>query len=449
MRIVPQNPAIPGSERHMFKSQSVAGNRWRLPLLGIILVALFGFTPRAFSQCANPPNAIVAENCLAGTSSSVWDVNGQGAGDPTIQGFATDISVNVGNTIYFKIDTPASNYTIDIYRMGYYQGNGARLVTSIKPSATLPQTQPACVSDTVTGITDCGNWAVSASWAVPSTAVSGVYFAHLTRTDTGGDSHIVFIVRNDASKSAILYQTSDTTWQAYNYYGNGSLYGPYGTFGLPYRTYGVSYNRPVLTRGFNSEAASYIFGAEYAMIQWLEANGYDVSYTSALDSDRNGALIKNHKVFMDCGHDEYVSAGARTNITAARDAGVNLAFFSGNEVFWKTRFANSIDGSNTPYRTIMCYKETLAFAKLDPDDPPTWTGTWRDPTFSPPADGGLPENALTGTLFMVNGPDTDNSGNLQITGSPGRRQDALLAQYRGRVPCCRNELHARARISRL
>ncbi len=305
MRIVPQNPAIPGSERHMFKSQSVAGNRWRLPLLGIILVALFGFTPRAFSQCANPPNAIVAENCLAGTSSSVWDVNGQGAGDPTIQGFATDISVNVGNTIYFKIDTPASNYTIDIYRMGYYQGNGARLVTSIKPSATLPQTQPACVSDTVTGITDCGNWAISASWAVPSTAVSGVYFAHLTRTDTGGDSHIVFIVRNDASKSAILYQTSDTTWQAYNYYGNGSLYGPYGTFGLPYRTYGVSYNRPVLTRGFNSEAASYIFGAEYAMIQWLEANGYDVSYTSALDSDRNGALIKNHKVFMDCGHDEY------------------------------------------------------------------------------------------------------------------------------------------------
>jgi hypothetical protein len=54
-----------------------------LPLLGIILVALFGFVPRAFSQCANPPNAIVAENCLTGTPSSSWDINGQGTGDLT------------------------------------------------------------------------------------------------------------------------------------------------------------------------------------------------------------------------------------------------------------------------------------------------------------------------------------------------------------------------------
>src|SRR5881396_836064 len=33
--------------------------------------------------------------------------------------------------------------------------------------------------------------------------------------------------------------------------------------------------------------------------------------------------------------------------------------------------------------------------------------TWRDPRFSPPADGGRPENALQGTLFMVNGPRND------------------------------------------
>ena len=37
------------------------------------------------------------------------------------------------------------------------------------PTATLPQTQPACLSDTQpTGLVDCGNWAVSASWAVPT-----------------------------------------------------------------------------------------------------------------------------------------------------------------------------------------------------------------------------------------------------------------------------------------
>src|SRR5262249_41927257 len=91
----------------------------------------------------------------------------------------------------------------------------------------------------------------------------------------------------------------------------------------------------------------------------------------------------------------------RTNFETARAAGINLAFFSGNEMFWKTRWEASIDGSNTPYRTLVCYKETHANAKIDPT--PAWTGTWRDPRFSPPADGGRPENALSGTIFSVNG----------------------------------------------
>jgi hypothetical protein len=414
MRLVPEILTISGSENFMFKAQPFKRIWNRLPIVLAILAGFFGFTLLAHSQCSNPANPVVAENCQAGTPQSVWDINGQGMGDLTIQGFTTDISVNQGGTIYFKIDTPASVYTIDIYRMGYYGGMGARHITSITPSVHLPQAQPACLSDSTTGLADCGNWSISASWQVPTNATSGIYFAHLVRTDTGGDSQIVFIVRNDSSKSAILYQTSDSTWQAYNYYGNGSLYGPEAAWDLSLRSYKVSYNRPVLTRGFDAESATFVFGAEFAMIQWLEANGYDVSYSTALDADRNGALIQNHKIYMDSGHDEYVSAGARSSIVAARNAGVNLAFFSGNEVFWKTRWENSIDGTNTPYRTLVCYKETLAFAKLDPDDPPTWTGTWRDPTFSPPADGGLPENALTGTLFTVNGPGDDNPGTLTI-----------------------------------
>jgi hypothetical protein len=74
-------------------------------------------------------------------------------------------------------------------------------------------------------------------------------------------------------------------------------------------------------------------------------------------------------------------------------------------VYWKTRWENSIDGSATAYRTLVCYKETHANAKIDPTS--AWTGTWRDPRFSPPADGGLPENALTGTIFMANDVGTD------------------------------------------
>ncbi|WP_242618229.1 DUF4082 domain-containing protein [Edaphobacter modestus] len=364
-------------------------------------------------QCNNPANAIVAENCLPGSSDSEWDVKNGFEGDHSIQGFATDISVNRGSTIYFKIDTPAPSYTIDIYRMGYYGGMGAHKVTSITPSATLPQTQPACRTDTTVGLMDCGNWAVSASWPVPATATSGVYFAHLIRRDTGGDSHIVFIVRNDSSNSPILFQTADETWQAYNYYGLGSVYSQdTPVWDLAGRSLKVSYNRPFYTRNFNQENVTFVFGAEFAMIQWLEQNGYDVTYFTGVDAARYGTLIKNHKVYMDAGHDEYWSGPHRANVQAARDAGVNLAFIGGNQMFWKTRLENSIDGSNTPNRTLVCYKETLAFAKIDPS--PTWTGTWRDSSLSPPADGGLPENSLMGSLFMVNGTSPDNDGSLQI-----------------------------------
>jgi hypothetical protein len=361
-------------------------------------------------------NDIVCENSKAGSDPSNWSISG--VGDSSIQGFATDISVPQGGTISFKIQTNAAAYTITIFRLGYYSGNGARQIASVTPSATLPQAQPNCLTDASTLLYDCGNWAVSASWQVPSNATSGVYIALLKRQDTGGVSQIPFIVRNDTSHSNILFQTSDETWQAYNSYGGHSVYGGANTFDLPNRSYKVSYNRPYLTRSFDSESVTYLFGTEYPMIRWLEANGFDVTYSTGIDSDRNGTLVLNHKVFLSVGHDEYWSGAQRTNVEAARNAGVNIAFFSGNEVFWKTRWENSIDGTNTPYRTLVVYKETLdgtsSGGVKDPDDPPTWTGTWRDPRFSPPADGGRPENALTGTLFMVNGPGTDNDGSLNV-----------------------------------
>ena len=92
-------------------------------------------------------------------------------------------------------------------------------------------------------------------------------------------------------------------------------------------------------------------------------------------------------------------------------------------MFWKTRWGASIDGSNTPYRTLITYKETHFNAPTDPQDPPTWTGTWRDPRFSPPADGGKPENALTGQEFLV------NSGTRDITVPVAVQQARLLAQH--------------------
>jgi hypothetical protein len=164
----------------------------------------------------------------------------------------------------------------------------------------------------------------------------------------------------------------------------------------------------LLNRDRNS--VNQYLNAEYALTRWLERNGYDTTYSSGVDTDRRGQLLKNHRLFISSGHDEYWSAGQRTNTEAARDAGVSLAFMSGNEVFWKTRYEDSIDGTKTPYRTLVVYKEThsnqdefgrtIPTTKIDPMKN-VWTGTWRESSPANP-EGAQPENALTGTIFTVN-----------------------------------------------
>jgi hypothetical protein len=403
--------------------------------------------------CAEPANEIVAENCLPGDPATEWDINGYG--DPSIQGFGTDISVAQGEAITFKIDTDSDAYRIDIYRMGYYGGMGARHIDTIEPSATLPQDQPECLKGDIpvldensrirtaeAPLFDCGNWAPSATWQAPGDATSGIYFARLVREDPMGPglwkndqfgpsstpegadedslwnapgfraimanglrepraSHIYFVVRDDDGESEMLFQTSDMTWQAYNRFGGHSVYGrldPQHTrvHGGPPRAYKVSYNRPFETRHYR--AVNKVFNSEYPMVRWLERNGYDVSYTSGVDTERRGEQILNHKIFLSVGHDEYWTGNQRRNVEAARDAGVHLAFFSSNEVYWKGRLEESIDGSGQPYRTFVTYKESQDHRKLDPVE---WTGQFRDHRSMNP-EGPWPENALTGTLFTVN-----------------------------------------------
>src|SRR5271167_1865307 len=218
-----------GSEHPSHRGRVLRATSWLLALLAIpatIALSLPAGTSAAEAEdnCASAANPVACENALPGDAPSNWQVNE--VGDSTIQGYATSMSVDVGETEYFKIDTPASAYHIEILRLGYYGGDGARLVASgITPTAKLPQSQPECLKEPSTGLIDCGNWGVSAQWSVPSNAVSGVYIALLTRNDTGGKSQIIFVVRNDASHSKILLQTSDATWQAYNAYGGNSLYG--------------------------------------------------------------------------------------------------------------------------------------------------------------------------------------------------------------------------------
>jgi hypothetical protein len=366
-----------------------------------LFIALFSFV------VLSAQNPIVTENALPGNPISEWGV--PDFRDNRIAGFSTKMSLNSGETVRFKIDVQGgANYTLKIYRLGYYGGNGARLVADL---GTLSGTvQPAGISDPVLGLLDCGNWSESASWGIPASAVSGFYIAKLVRSG-GGSNHIAFIVRNDASNSDMYLQLPDANWQAYNGYGGNSTYD--GNTGYPSgHAVKVSYNRPFFPYNslFNTDGrgSDWYMNAEYPMIRWLEQNGYDITYTSSNDVANNGGRLLNHKVLVFVAHDEYWSKEQRNNVEAARNAGVHLAFFTGNEVYWKIRWE---DNDGTEDRTLICYKEgTMGDGSLGErtcgskcdGTSSEWTGLWRT---GGGYDAGRPENTLTGQMSWTEAPN--------------------------------------------
>jgi hypothetical protein len=377
--------------------------RIRLMLAVTAAFALAGGGPGGPAlQAQRGPNPVSVENGQSGDTG--WDISG--AGDPTIQGFATDISVNTGQTVNFKIQTDSTNYKLEIYRLGYYGGAGARKITTLGPF-TQPQNQTVtCATDTTTGLVDCGNWAVFPTSWTSTGAVSGIYVAKLTRNDTGGASHIVFIVRDDARQADVVVQTSDTTWQAYNRYGigslgGGSLYcgGPISNAGSAYatscptRSAKVSYNRPIDTRGHDPQ--SFLFASEYPMVRWLEANGYDVKYWAGVDTDRRGADLtgaRKPKAFVSMGHDEYWSTAMRDHVEQAAASGVNLAFLGANAMYRHIRFESSSLGATrreVNYRVAHADPMTRSY-------PAEATVQWRDHPVN------RPEDRVLGAMYECN-----------------------------------------------
>jgi hypothetical protein len=218
-------------------------------------------------------NPVVEENRKTGNSFAEWGIDGIGALEN--QGFATDISVNHGETVHFKIQSNATQYRLDIYRLGYYQnGEGARRIDTVRVGPLPePVPQPDPQIDSLSGLLSCSGWSESTAWNVPVDAVSGIYFAKLVREVVGGipqaidsgASHIFFVVRDDERNSELLFQTSDATWQAYNGFGGSSLYS------APPAT-AVSYDRPFHTRRNDDPSVSlrsWVFYSEYPMVRWL------------------------------------------------------------------------------------------------------------------------------------------------------------------------------------
>ncbi len=131
---------------------------------------------------------------------------------PWIEGYASRTSVRPGEMISIHVSTnPPSPFILEIYRMGYYQGHGGRLVRKIGPIRGAVQPDPPIGPKR---LRECV-WEPSTTIKIPDDWTSGVYLGKLTAEREGLQSYVVFVVRDDR-KADFLFQVSDTTWNAYN-----------------------------------------------------------------------------------------------------------------------------------------------------------------------------------------------------------------------------------------
>jgi hypothetical protein len=335
--------------------------------------------------------------------------------DHEIEGYASATSVNRGERIRFFISTVDPHYTIDIYRMGWYGGAGARLVKSGIRREGIRQTMPT--PDPATGLIEC-DWIPSYDFATanpedPADWNSGIYLAKLTGAPSGKQSYIIFIVRDDDRRSDFLFQSSVTTYQAYNGWGGKSTY-PSSSINEQW-AYKVSFNRPYARSSHPAAASgagagdfltatsihpsSHISpaGWEYNMVRWLEREGYDVTYSTNIDTHADQAWWKRHKAWLSVGHDEYWSREMRSHVEEARERGVGLGFFSSNSCYWQIRLEPS-PLTGQPHRTMVAYKEAAATRDpyaLDDDlsNDRLVTGQWRQPPVNEP------EESLIGVMY--------------------------------------------------
>lgn len=289
-------------------------------------------------------NVIAIENAQIGTRD--WMLSKTGVAPetkyrcPWIEGYCSKSSVRPGDAIQFHVSTnPASEFTLDIYRLGYYGGAGGRLMAECGPFAGHTQADPEIGAKRVR---DC-RWKPCTEFRIPDAWTSGVYVGKLTAARDGWQSYVIFVVRDDRPAD-YLFQVSDTTWQAYNRWpsqfslyddGNNEWYwggGVQVSFNRPYGKYCQILDAPLST------GAGEFFLWEFPLAYWMESLGYDVTYASNLDTHYEPAHLLRAKGVLSVGHDEYWSIEMFQNIRRAIDAGTSVAFLSGNAVCGRIQF---------------------------------------------------------------------------------------------------------------
>ncbi len=407
-----------------------------IPQTNVEKVKSMGFLVRPLGPTYSPPspltepalsNPIRIENAKPGDMG--WQIDGAVSGDGEIEGYASRTSVLLGQAIDFYVSTQDPSFELTVYRIGWYNGAGGRKMTD---TITLPGRDQRMrrFEDPESGLIEA-DWQRSYRLRIPRDWTSGVYVVKLVSDGTNtGDrymSYIIFVVRDRNSEADYLFQTSVTTYQAYNNWGGKSLYSFNSTDGQP--AYKVSFNRPY-TDVWGGAGAGQFFAWEVNMLRFLEREGYDVTYATNIDTHRDRRMLLRHKAFLSVGHDEYWSWRMRSNVERACNQGVNLAFFGANNCYWQIRFERS-QLTRKPFRTMVSYKE--AAGEQDPlaldgkrYNDRLITTRWRDKLLNHRP---RPEEALIGVMYHGDPVDGDvvisNAEHWVYTGTGAQNGDRL------------------------
>ena len=300
---------------------------------------------------------------------------------------------------------PRPTTRIDIYRLGYYGGvRRAKMATVRRRGRCRRRSRPASI-DARDGSRRLRQLGRSASWTYRPAPTSGIYIAKLTRTDTGGASHIVFIVRDDDAARPICCSrpptrpgrpTTSTVAAACTATARQQRGHAYSCAG---RATKVSYNRPFDTRAHDAPRAS----CSTPSTRWCA--GSRPTATTSSTSPASTPIARRRADRRERSR-RCSSRSATTNTgrpgsapTSKRRATPASTWRSSAATRSTGRRAGrpSIDGTDTPYRTLVSYKETLGSARRSIRSPDVDRHVARPALRPPAADGGRPENALTGT----------------------------------------------------
>jgi hypothetical protein len=329
------------------------------------------------------PSPSVRENELPGDE-DWWGREHAPAG--ALEAYASWPSVEPGGRLELHVSTdPPARYRVSIHRLGWYGGAGGRTVARHPRAGDLqglarraPRVEPG------PSVPSCG-WPVADSIAVGRDWASGQYVAQLVLTEGPHRDHasyVPFVVRAPLDRRAdVLVQMPVTTAQAYNHWGGKSLYPSNSTD--EEAAVAVSFDRPIPFWHEANLNARWPFIWDLQLVRFLEREGYDVAYTTDLDTHREPWGLLGHPLVMTSGHDEYWSAEMRDAFEAVRDSGAGLACMGANTCFWQARFED--DG-----RTMVMHRD----AEADPEpDPSRKTVRFRD--LVPPR----PERELWGVQY--------------------------------------------------